>query len=75
MKPRRKAARQKLKAATRAEYNALVEAANLTPRQHKILEAHICHESSISKIAMELFCCEATVRKQLAQIYDKIAKV
>lgn len=75
MKEERKAARQKLKDATRAEYDALIEAANLTPFQRKILEMHICHESSISKIAMELFCCEATVRNRLAQIYDKIAKM
>lgn len=75
MKEERKAARQKLKDATRAEYDALIEAANLTPFQRKILEMHICHESSISKIAMELFCCEATVRNHLANTYDKIAKV
>lgn len=75
MKAERKAARKKLKGATRAEYDALVESANLTPFQCNILEMHICHESSISKTAMELFCCEATVRKHLAQIYDKVAKV
>lgn len=75
MKAKRKAARQKLKDATRAEYDALIEAANLTPFQRKILGMHICKESSVSKIAMELFCCEATVGKHLAQIYDKIAKV
>lgn len=75
MKEERKAARRRLKGATRAEYDALVEAANLTPFQRKILGMHICHDSSINKIAMELFCCEATVRKHIAQIYDKIAKM
>jgi len=75
MKETRKTARQKLKDATRAEFNAWIQAANLTPIQRKILERHICQGNSISKIAMELFCCEATVRNHLANTYDKIAKV
>ena len=73
MKRSRKLARQRLKDATRTEYNALIQEANLTPTQRKILDIHICNGGSISKTAMELFCCEATVRKHLARVYDKIA--
>lgn len=75
MKDTRKAARQRLKDATRAEYTALVQAANLTPIQRKILAMHICQGNSVVKIAMELCCCEATVRNCLATIYDKVAKI
>lgn len=71
----RKDARKRLKTATLAEYNDLVHKAHLTLEQTKILDLHITHERSISNIAVELFCCEATVRKRLAEVYDKIAKV
>lgn len=74
MKATRKAARQKLKDATLAEYTALCTAANLTPTQRRILDLYICRENSVSKIAMELFCCEASVRKHLARAYDKVSK-
>jgi len=74
MKAERRAARQRLKDATRAEYTALVQAANLTPIQCKILAMHICQGNSVVKIAMELCCCEATVRNALATTYDKVAK-
>ena len=74
MKAARKAARQRLKDATLVEYTALVCGANLTPIQRKILDLHICAGSSISGIAMGLFCCEATVRKHLARAYDKVSK-
>ena len=71
----RKDARKRLKTATLAEYNDLVHKANLTPVQTKILDLHIKLGNSISNIAVELFCCEVTVRKQLAEAYDKIAKL
>lgn len=71
----RKDARKRFKTATLAEYNDLVHKANLTPTQTKILDLHIKRGNSISNIAVELFCCEATVRKQLAEAYDKIAKL
>lgn len=75
MKDSRKAARTRLKEATLAEYKAWTLAANLTPLQRKILDLNICKGRSISSIAMELFCCEATVRNHLTQAYDKIAKL
>lgn len=71
----RKDAREHLKQATLSEYNDLIYRANLTPEQIKILDLHIKRGSSISDIAVELFCCEATVRRQLATAYDKVAKV
>ena len=74
LKNARKAARQRLKDATLAEYNELILAANLTPIQSKILDMHIQQESSISKIAIELFCSDSTVRKHLARAYDKVSK-
>ena len=74
MKQLRKAARERLKAATLAEYNAMILAANLNPIQRKILDLNICKGRSVNSIAMELFCCEATVRNHLASAYDKIAK-
>ena len=75
MKDTRKAARRRLREATRAEYNALILSANLTPIQRKILGLYICQNNSVVKIAMEFSCCEATVRKRLAEAYDKIAKL
>ena len=74
MKDSRKAARKRLKEATQAEYKSLILAANLIPIQRKILDLNICKGRSVSSIAMELFCCEATVRNHLASVYDKIAK-
>ena len=71
----RKDARERLKQATLAEYNDLIHRANLTPEQIKILDLHIKIGRSISDIAVELFCCDATIRKRLAETYDKIAKV
>lgn len=71
----RKDARQRLKLATLEEFSALIHGANLTPTQEKIINLHIGKGRSISNIAIELFCCEATVRKYLATAYDKVAKL
>lgn len=71
----RKDARKQLKQATLNEYNDLIHRAKLTPTQREILDYHITQERSISNIAVEFFCCEATVRKRLSEAYDKIAKV
>lgn len=75
MKAHRYDARKRLRESNRAEYNDLVQAAHLTPIQKRALELYIVHGRSISSIAMELFCCEATVRNCLARAYDKVAKV
>ena len=71
----RKSARQILKSATRAEYDRLIHNANLTPTQIKILRLHFVQEFSICQIALRLNCCESCVRKRLAEIYDKVAKL
>ncbi len=71
----RKSARQFLKSATRAELDSLIHDANLTPTQAKILRLHFSQEFSICKIALKLNCCESYVRKRLAEIYDKVAKL
>lgn len=75
MKQTRKSARQRLKSATRNEYDRLIISANLTPTQSKILYLHFAQEFSICKIALTLNCCESYVRKKLAECYDKIAKL
>ena len=66
-------ARKRLKEATRTEYEHLIYAAKLTPRQEKIVNFYIVHDFSVCKIALKLSCCEATVRKELARAYDKVA--
>lgn len=75
MKKERKSARLRLKSATRNEYDRLINSANLTPTQSKILYLHFAQEFSICKIALKLNCCESCVRKKLAECYDKIAKL
>lgn len=75
MLKRRKDARKRLKEATLAEYCKLIKEANLTPEQRNVIKFHICGEYSVIKVADTLNCCEATVRKRLAEAYDKIAKV
>lgn len=73
MKPNRKLARQRLKDSSRNEYENLIFAAKLTPRQEEIINLHILRDCSICKIALSLSCCESLIRKELAIAYDKIA--
>lgn len=75
MKPARQEARQRLKQSTRAEYSALIHAAKLTPAQIKIVDLYILQDLSICATAEKLCCCESLVRKRLAEIYDRIAKL
>ena len=72
MKKTRFLARQRLKLATKAEFETLLDNANLTPIQLKIIRLHICKGYSVCKIAMALSCCDSSVKKHLAKIYDKI---
>ena len=71
----RKSARQLLKTATHKEYDTLIYNARLTPTQIKIIDLHFAQEFSICSIAEQLNCCESYVRKSLATIYDKVAKL
>ena len=73
MKEARHKARQRLKDATRAEYENLIHAAKLTPRQEKIINFHILRDYSICKIALSLSCSESLVRKSLSAVYEKVA--
>ena len=73
MKPSHKAARQRLKQSTRAEYEKLIYSAKLTPRQEQIINLYILQDYSICKIALSLSCCQSLIRKELAYAYEKIA--
>ena len=75
MEATRKKARQRLKNATKSEFDFLIEKANLTPLQEKILRLHFIKDYSVCKVALSLSCCDSNVRKNLAAIYDKIAKL
>ena len=75
MKATRKDARQRLKNSTKSEFESLIDNANLTPIQEKILRLHFVKDYSVCKIALLLSCCDSNVRKSLSNIYDKIAKL
>ena len=63
MKQTRKTARQRLKQATKAEFEKIIDNAKLTPIQEKIVRLHFVKDWTICKIAMSLSCCESTIRK------------
>lgn len=71
----RKAVRTRLKAATMAEYNAMVADAKLTPMQVLVLTHHILNDKTLLETADELNCCERTVAGMLQKAYEKIKKV
>ena len=75
MKETRKEARQRLKNATKTEFENLIENANLIPIQEKILRLHFVKDYSVCKVALSLSCCVSLVKKHLAVIYDKIDKL
>ena len=72
MKDTRYLARQRLKHSTKSEFETLLENANLTPIQEKIIRLHISKGYSVCKIAMALSCCDSSIKKHLAKVYDKI---
>lgn len=71
----RKQARDKLKEATRKEFESMIFEGMLTEIQEKILRLHIAHQKSISQIACHLAYSESYVRKQLTKAYNRIAKI
>ena len=73
MKTSRKNARDRLKQSTRTEYERLIHAAKLTPRQNQIIDLHILKNYSVCKVALSLSYCESLVRKELSRTYDKVA--
>ena len=72
MKKTRFLARQRLKLANKFEFETLIGNANLTPIQEEIIRLHIAKGYSVCKIALALSCCDSSIKKQLAKIYDKI---
>lgn len=72
MKQARKAARQRLKDANRAEFEKLLTDANLTPTQEKIARLHFVKDWAICKIALSLSCCDSVIKRHLTKIYEKI---
>lgn len=74
MNPARKEIRRVLKQSNKNEFEKLIESANLTPLQERIIRLHIMKDWTICKIAMSVSCCESNVRKILAVAYDKLAK-
>jgi len=75
MDEKRKKARTKLKSATRKEFENLIFEAMLTEMQEKILRLYITHQKSICAISQELSFSETYTRRQLAQAYDRIARI
>ena len=73
MKETRKLARDRLKQSTQTEFERLIYAAKLTPRQEQIIKLFILKDYSVCKIALSLSYCESLIRKELAIAYDKIA--
>ena len=75
MKPESKEARERLKMATRAEFERLVYEAMLTPWCEKILRLYICEGISVCLLAQRFVCSETLIRKHLATAYAKVAKL
>ena len=75
MKQNRYLARKRLKESSRAEYEKLIYAAKLTPRQEEIVNLHILRDYPICKIALSLSCSDSLVRKSLSIVYEKIANL
>jgi DNA-binding NarL/FixJ family response regulator len=75
MNPKSKEARERLKMATRAEFEHLVYEAMLTPWCEKILRLHIGEGVSVCNLAERFSCSETLIRKHLSTAYGKVAKV
>lgn len=74
MNPDCKAARQRLKEATRTEYDALTREAKLTPTQEDILRRHILCGDTICKISIDTSISERRVKLHLHQAYKAVSK-
>lgn len=71
----RKAARDRLKSASRAEYEHLTYEAKLTPKEAEILSMHILNDKRIKEIAQQMKCGCTIIRNYLARAYDKVFSV
>ena len=70
-----RAARHRLRSATREEFESMVYMAMLTPAQEKVLRLHICKGVSVQWIAELLGYSDSGIRKMLARAYEKVAKL
>jgi hypothetical protein len=70
-----KHARNRLKMATRTEFDYLIYEAMLTPWCEKILRLHISEGVSVCGLAERFSCSETLIRKHLAIAYKKVAKL
>ena len=75
MNPECKAARQRLKDATRMEYKTLVKEAKLTPTQEDILRRHILYGDTICKISLDTSISERRVKLRLHQAYAAVSRI
>ena len=75
MNPQSKAARDRLKLATRAEFEHLVHEAMLQPFQEKIVRLHIGEGVPVIFLAERFVCSESLIRKHLATVYKKVSKL
>lgn len=70
-----KAARQRLKDATRTEYEALTREAKLTPTKEDILRRHILCGDSVCKISLDTSISERRVKLNLHQAYAAVSRI
>lgn len=75
MRPELKEARDKLRKATRNEFESMVYDAMLTPLQEEILRFHFCEGISIGRLAERVGYSDSGVRKLLNQVYEKVSKL
>lgn len=69
-----KAARTRLKDATRTEYETLVKEAKLTPTQEDILRRHILCGDSVCKISLDTSISERRIKQSLHQAYAAVSR-
>ena len=70
-----KRARNRLKSATRQEFDKLIYDAMLTPLQEKIIRLHICNDLSINVISERFGYSYSGIHKMINRIYNKVAKL
>lgn len=75
MNAKLKATRQRLREATRKEFEMLIYDAMLTPTQEEILVFHIAKGIGLQQIAERKGYSESGIRKILAQCYEKVSKI
>lgn len=75
MRPELREARDKLRKATRKEFESMVYDAMLTPLQEEILRLHFCEGVSIGRIAERVGYSESGIRKLFNLAYEKVSKL